>query len=77
MTLEWQVEKADINGYEKEIKKLQEEYNNEDIMGIINIPGTNLNQAFVKTNDNKYYLYIPFLKKRVKLALYLWTIVII
>lgn len=68
LALEGQVEKENINDYEKEIKKLQEEYNNEDIMGIINIPGTNLNQAFVKTTDNKYYLKHTLSKEESKIG---------
>lgn len=38
-----------------EISKLKEKYNNEDIIGIINIPGV-LNTPILKTTNNEFYL---------------------
>ena len=29
---------------------------NSDVLGILNVPATNINYPFVKTNDNEYYL---------------------
>lgn len=41
---------------EDAVEKLREEYNNEDIIGIIKIVGTDINEVLVQANDNKYYL---------------------
>lgn len=46
----------DKSSYDKRISALQEKYNNKDIMGIIEIPGTSIKHAFVRGNDNTYYL---------------------
>ncbi|MGN1311770.1 MAG: class B sortase [Bacilli bacterium] len=46
----------DNNSYKREISSLQSKYNNKDIIGIIEIPGTSIKHAFVRGNDNTYYL---------------------
>ena len=48
------------------VEKLQEE--NEDIVGWIEIEGTNINYPVLQDEDNKYYLTIK--RKRVKKAQY-------
>ena len=58
-----------INNKEQEISLLKEEkeeikdlkyykdyYNNDDIIGSLNIPNTNINTLLVQSTDNKYYL---------------------
>ena len=46
----------DNNLYKKEISSLQTKYNNKDIIGIIEIPGTSIKHAFVRGDNNTYYL---------------------
>ena len=43
-------------------------YNNEEIVGTITIPGTNINTLFVQTKDNKYYLSHNLQKEKTKLG---------
>lgn len=38
------------------VERLKEEYDNDDVVGIIKIPGTNIDEAVMQTNDNDYYL---------------------
>ena len=41
---------------EQIINNLKSDYQNNDIIGTIRIPGTNINHAFVQTENNTYYL---------------------
>lgn len=38
------------------LKKLKEEYGNEDVVGLLNIPDTYIYEAVMQTTDNDYYL---------------------
>ena len=38
------------------VDKLREQYNNDDIVGRLSIPNTELNQIILKGPDNEYYL---------------------
>lgn len=45
--------------YKKEdslINSLQEKYNNEDVVGLLTIPDTSINEVIVQGSDNDYYL---------------------
>jgi len=42
--------------YKKIINNLRNEYNNQDIIGILKIPNTKLNVPILQTNNNEYYL---------------------
>jgi len=42
--------------YKKIINKLRSDYNNEEIVGILEIPNTRLNVPILQTIDNDYYL---------------------
>ena len=42
--------------YQAELDKLRAEYNNDDIMGKLIIPGTNIDEPILKGKDNDYYL---------------------
>lgn len=56
-------EKEEI-AIEDEIKELKNNYNNNDIIGIISIKGGDLNTPVVQTKDNQYYLKYSLTKKR-------------
>lgn len=38
------------------VKELQEENNNKDIVGYLTIPGTNISEPVLQSDDNKFYL---------------------
>lgn len=38
------------------VKKLQEENNNKDIVGYLTIPGTNISEPVLQSDDNEFYL---------------------
>lgn len=38
------------------IERLKEQYKNDDIVGVLRIPNTNINEVVVQTTDNDYYL---------------------
>jgi len=42
--------------YKRIIKNLKQEYNNEDIVGVLEIPNTEINIPVVQTTNNDYYL---------------------
>jgi len=42
--------------YEGKLNKLKEEYNNNDIVGILSIENTDFSELIVQTTDNDYYL---------------------
>lgn len=42
--------------YEEYLNGLKSKYNNQDIIGIIEIDNTNINEIIVRGDDNKYYL---------------------
>lgn len=44
------------NPHKENIERLQVEYNNDEIVGVITIPGTSINTVVVQHNDNEYYL---------------------
>lgn len=44
------------NEHSLKIASLREEYNNNEIVGVISIPNTNLSTVVVQHNDNEYYL---------------------
>lgn len=50
------------------INNLKSEYQNNDIVGVIKVPGTNINHAFVQTSDNKYYLSHTIKREKSKLG---------
>lgn len=50
------------------INNLKSEYQNDDIIGVIKVPGTNINHAFVQTSNNKYYLSHTLKKEKSKLG---------
>ena len=45
-----------INKEESVTDKLKEKYHNNDIIGSVSIPGTDINEALLQTTNNKYYL---------------------
>lgn len=45
------------NLYQEEINKLKTEYNNNDIVGILNVENTNINEIIVQSTNNDYYLW--------------------
>ena len=49
-------QKETKNNYQEEITKLQEEYNNKDIVGTLEIEGTDYKVPIVQGTDNKFYL---------------------
>lgn len=62
-TIPYIEEKEEIS-IEDEIKELKNNYNNNDIIGIISIKGGDLNTPVVQTKDNQYYLKYSLTKKR-------------
>lgn len=50
------IDKIEVNKYFALVDALKKEFNNPDIKGTINIPGTDINTAFVQTTDNEFYL---------------------
>ena len=44
------------------------EYGNDDIIGSINIPGTDINMLFVKTTNNTYYLNHTLKKEKSRIG---------
>jgi len=44
------------NPHKENIEKLREEYQNDEIVGVITIPNTDINSVVVQHSDNKYYL---------------------
>lgn len=48
--------KINVNNYDNELPSLRNQYNNNDIKGILEIPNLNINSIVMRTNDNKYYL---------------------
>ena len=48
--------KSIINKEEDVTKALKEKYKNDDIIGTISIPNTDINEVLVQTTNNKYYL---------------------
>lgn len=60
------IEKEEINekSIDDEINELKNNYNNNDIIGIISIKGGDLNTPVVQTKDNQYYLKYSLTKKR-------------
>ena len=44
------------NPHKENIQNKIEEYNNSEIVGVLNIPGTSINTVVVQHNDNEYYL---------------------
>ena len=46
------------------VKKLQEKYQNKDIVGFLTIPGTNINEPILQAGDNEYYLSHSASKKK-------------
>ena len=53
---------------EEIINNLKSEYQNNDIVGTIRIPGTNINHAFVQTTNNTYYLSHTLKREKSKLG---------
>ncbi len=50
------------------INNLKSEYQNNDIVGVIKVPGTNINHAFVQTTNNTYYLSHILKREKSKLG---------
>lgn len=48
---------------ENYLQTIKEKYDNEDIVGIINIKGTDINEVILQGNDNEYYLNHNIYKK--------------
>lgn len=46
------------------VKELQEENNNKDIVGYLNIPGTNISEPVLQSDDNEFYLSHGINKKK-------------
>lgn len=44
------------NPHKENIEKLKEEYNNDEIVGVVSIPGTSINSVVAQHSDNEYYL---------------------
>lgn len=46
----------DTNTYVNQLPKYRAEYNNQDILGILEIPNLNINTLVARTTNNEYYL---------------------
>ena len=44
------------NPHKDNINKLKEEYNNDEVVGVLSIPDTSINTVVVQHDDNSYYL---------------------
>ncbi len=44
------------NPHKETIERLQEEYDNDEIVGVLTIPNTSINTVVVQHDDNEYYL---------------------
>lgn len=47
---------ANLNESDNEYSKIKSDYNNDDLVGMIQIEGTDINEPVFQANDNDYYL---------------------
>ena len=58
------IEKIETTDKENLIEELQKEYNNEEIVGVLKIEGTSINEIIVQSEDNEFYLNHGIDKKK-------------